>query len=194
MTAAEPALGWPEGSFQAAYTLNRGRGERGGAGVVAAVRAAAQFVTRQPSGEWEGTSSDLLQRRRRWPGSPSQSRRTGPSVPGTFASPQRLAPDLRRVGVSVERSRAGKNRTRTITVRSGTQCPLRPPGHNSRGIQGVRRTQRCSGGDAAPPQADADGNRGNPWKTRAADAADAADAESPVPSKAAETYWNDLPP
>lgn len=122
VTAAEPALGWPEQSILSAYqTMRRTVIEATLDGDALAV------AVRGLSRPWEGTAADLLTRisppgrlPRGWPESPR----------ATSAALRRLAPGLRRLGIEVSAYReAGTGGRRLIvisTLDGGPHEPSRP--------------------------------------------------------------------
>ncbi len=116
ITAAESALGWPEGAFMGAYTGNREMVNAlalESSPVPLAVRALLETC-----GTWEGTATDLLAdlkrhidedvvRGREWP-------KNGKVLANAL---RRFAPNLRATGVAIEFSReAGGNRRRLIAI------------------------------------------------------------------------------
>lgn len=110
--AAEPAIGWPDGSFLAAYTRNRASAHE------LALESASIVppLLRLPT-EWEGTAGELLEqlvplvaekviKREDWPANPR-------ALSGQL---RRLAPDLRSIGVEVMFApRSGQRRSIIIT-------------------------------------------------------------------------------
>ena len=111
--ACEQALGWPTGSFLTAYEKNLKTGHviaLEGSPIVVPLE---QFL--ETHSEWKGTATKLLQelsmlagpeatRKRGWPASERQ----------VGAQLSRLAPNLRAIGISVEKERFGHERTRLI--------------------------------------------------------------------------------
>ncbi len=126
VVAAEPALGWPPGSFLKAYTGNRDAIHE------IALDASVIFApmrTLLESGEFLGTATELLDRlggivgesatrRRGWPGNAT-------SLSRELA---RIAPNLRSVGIEVEKRRESHGR-RLIAIRTApeTPSPASPP-------------------------------------------------------------------
>jgi hypothetical protein len=110
--AAEPAIGWPDGSFLAAYNGNRASAHE------LALESASIVppLLRLPA-KWEGTAGELLEqlipfvvekvtKREDWPANPR-------ALSGQL---RRLAPDLRSIGVEVTFApRSGQRRSITIT-------------------------------------------------------------------------------
>jgi hypothetical protein len=120
VVAAEPALGWPSGSFLNAYTGNRDA-------IHEIALDAAVIVppmrTMLDSGEFVGTATELLDRlagivgeaatrRRGWPGNAT-------SLSRELA---RIAPNLRSVGIEVDKRRESHGR-RVIAIRIIPETP-----------------------------------------------------------------------
>jgi len=120
VVAAEPALGWPAGSFLKAYTGNRDA-------IHEIALDAAVIVppmrTLLEAGEFVGTATELLDRlagivgesatrRRGWPGNAT-------SLSRELA---RIAPNLRSVGIEVEKRRESHGR-RLIAIRTVPETP-----------------------------------------------------------------------
>jgi hypothetical protein len=119
VTAAEPALGWPEQSILSAY-----RTMRGTAIEVTLDGDSLAVAVRELSRPWEGTAADLLSRITpvgRLPrGSPESPR-------ATSAELRRLAPGLRRWGIEVSSYReAGTGGRRLIAMTTSEDGPDRP--------------------------------------------------------------------
>ncbi len=126
VVAAEPALGWPAGSFLKAYTGNRDA-------IHEIVLDAAVIVpptrTLLESGEFMGTATELLDRLAGIVGE-SATRRKGWPGNATSLSRElaRIAPNLRSVGIEVEKRRESHGR-RLIVIRPipETPSPASPP-------------------------------------------------------------------
>jgi hypothetical protein len=118
-TAAEPALGLPDGAFLAAYS---GARESAAEAVLEASLIAPYLAALAAAGGWTGTASGLLARLEELAG--DAARRPGwPKRPHNLSSElRRLAPELRRAGVVVDFARAGgRNRTRLVIVQSDAE-------------------------------------------------------------------------
>jgi hypothetical protein len=115
VTAAEPALGCPSGTFVAAYLMNREAANE----LPLEASAVAELVSSvAEEGDWSGTASrllatlservdDTIRRRKGWPGTPQ-------ALGNTL---RRLAPNLRAVGVEIKFSREpGGTRRRLISI------------------------------------------------------------------------------
>jgi hypothetical protein len=110
--AAEPAIGWPDGSFLAAYTRNRASAHE------LALESASIVppLLRLPI-EWEGTAGELLEQLIPLVGEKVTKREDWPANPRALSGQlRRLAPDLRSIGVEVTFApRSGQRRSITIT-------------------------------------------------------------------------------
>lgn len=112
VTACEPALGWAEGTFLAAYERNRQDTNElalEGSPLVPALRALVAV------GNWSGTATDLLEalnshvpyevrRERSWP----------KNARSLSAQLNRLAPNLRGAGIIVQTAKTPGNNSRKI--------------------------------------------------------------------------------
>lgn len=126
VVAAEPALGWPTGSFLKAY-----RGNRDAIHEIAldAAVIVPPMRTMLESGEFLGTATELLDRLATIVGE-SATRRKGWPGNATSLSRElaRIAPNLRSVGIEVEKRRESHGR-RLIVIRTlpDTPSPASPP-------------------------------------------------------------------
>ena len=109
--AAEPAIGWPDGSFLAAYTRNRASAHE-----LALESASIVPPLQRLPPEWEGTAGELLEQLVALVGEKVTKREDWPPNPRTLAGQlRRLAPDLRSIGIEVTFApRTGKRRAITI--------------------------------------------------------------------------------
>jgi hypothetical protein len=100
VVAAEPALGWPEGTFLAAYNANRNTTHN--VGLDSSILTSPVFALVEANGIWQGTARELLaelathasesiRKTRDWPTSAR-------SLSGEL---RRLAPNLRKVGIDL---------------------------------------------------------------------------------------------
>ena len=174
VVAAEPALGWPSGSFLKAYTGNRDAIHEIALDAAAIV---APLGTLLESGPFLGTATELLDRlagivgesatrRRGWPGNAT-------SLSRELA---RIAPNLRSVGIEVEKRRESHGR-RLIAIRMIPETPS--PASPSSSTLGA--------GDATSPEGDETGPSGAAGVTEdraRGDTGDAGDAPVPTPSQA----------
>ncbi|WP_352429730.1 toprim domain-containing protein [Thermoflexus sp.] len=110
--AAGRAAGWTPEEFMTAYSGNRD--EAAAVGVEASPVGQAIRALAEEKKSWEGTATELLAALRERAG---ENDRTLPRDPRTLSNHvRRLAPALRAVGVDVEMSRVGKQRTRLISL------------------------------------------------------------------------------
>ena len=109
--AAEPAIGWPDGSFLTAYTRNRASAHE-----LALESASIVPPLQQLPPEWEGTAGELLEQLVALVGEKVTKREDWPANPRTLSGQlRRLAPDLRSIGIEVTFApRTGKRRAITI--------------------------------------------------------------------------------
>jgi hypothetical protein len=111
--AAEPALGWPDGAFMRAYAGNRASAHElalEASSVGSPVRALVS------AGDWQGTSTELLERLTSIAGESVTRRRDWPADPRALSQElARLAPNLRAVGIGFERKPTGKQRLIFLT-------------------------------------------------------------------------------
>ncbi|WBL34036.1 hypothetical protein O5O51_04865 [Sinirhodobacter sp. HNIBRBA609] len=115
VTAAEPALGWPEGAFLAAYQANRRESEAVAIDNNMVAALVLQFM--QERREWRGTANELIQAIRSRFRAETESAETFPRKPNHFGSElRRVTPLLRRQGVTVEHQREAKERRRIIRL------------------------------------------------------------------------------
>ena len=126
VVAAEPALGWPAGSFLKAYTANRDAIHEialDAAVIVPPLRGLLE------SGDFTGTATELLDRLAGLAGE-SATRRKGWPASATSLSRElaRISPNLRAVGIEVEKRREAHGR-RLVVIRPipGTPSPASPP-------------------------------------------------------------------
>ena len=152
ITAAEGALGWPEGSFLAAYQANRTSSRRL---TFEASPLAAPIKRLLETGDWSGSATELLDaleeragdaviKRRDWPRSAQQL--------GTDL--RRLAPDLRRLDrIEIVFSRLGSGRAITLVqVHEPLSQPSRSsPGADPEDIDPDSRSSKCP--NLGPPSA-----------------------------------------
>jgi hypothetical protein len=116
ITACEQALGWPAGTFMAAYAENRSSANETAMEASIVGTAIMEFMADRPT--WEGISKELLaalgakagdqaQRRQDWP---TNSRKLSGDL-------RRVAPNLRRAGLDVRFDRGtGRDRKRIIRL------------------------------------------------------------------------------
>jgi hypothetical protein len=174
VVAAEPAMGWPSGSFLKAYTGNRDA-------IHEIALDAAVIVppmrTLLGSGAFVGTATELLDRLAGIVGESATRRRGWPGNPTSFSRElARIAPNLRSVGIEVEKRRESRGR-RLIAIRIVPEgsSPASPRSHSP------------GAGDAPSPEGDGTGlwDDATVTQDRAhGDTGDAGDAPLPTPSPA----------
>ena len=113
VTAAEPALGWPAGTFAAAYRHNR---REGSALALDAALIAGPLVELAKRGTWQGAAAALLSKLGEIVGDEISGQREWPKNPRALTEAlKRLAPDLRATGVEWTRlERTGNTRPHLI--------------------------------------------------------------------------------
>jgi len=126
VVAAEPALGWPAGSFMRAYTGNRNAIHEialDAAVIVPPIR------TMLDAGEFLGTATELLDRLAGIVGEAATRRRGWPGNATSLSRElSRIAPNLRSVGIDVEKRRESHGR-RLIAISAvpESSSPTSPP-------------------------------------------------------------------
>lgn len=117
VTAAEPALGWSEGSFLAAYTGNR---------KTTSELALENSLLTDPIEElisdrerWEGPARELLTELNKRVKPESKNQKGWPKTAGLLSGALgRLAPDLKTIGITLEFEQTpGKNSRKLITIK-----------------------------------------------------------------------------
>jgi hypothetical protein len=177
--AAEPALGWPDGAFMRAYDGNRSSAHElalEASSVGSPVRALLC------TGDWQGTSTELLERLTSIAGDSIAHRKDWPADPRALSQElARLAPNLRAVGIGFERKPTGKQRLIFLT---GLQSSVSSVSSVVRLLEDL---------DAEAPAltqmvaASTFSVSGLPAQT---DAPDAPDAESPTSANGASAGWS----
>jgi hypothetical protein len=126
--AAEPALGWPGGAFLEAYMDNRAAANTTALDESVLAPLIVALLTDRDG--WQGTASDLLAELETRADERTRKRREWPATPRKLAGDlRRLAPNLRRVSVSVSFDREpGGQRRRIIRLeRTGIAPSLSSP-------------------------------------------------------------------
>jgi len=113
VVAAEPALGWDDGTFINAYNANRSAAN----GLALESSPVVPFIRRLVElGSWTGTSTDLLKRLNGLADDRVQRLKSWPKAGNTLSGIlRRLAPNLRADGIDVEFPR--NHKTKTLTIR-----------------------------------------------------------------------------
>ena len=119
VTAAEDSLGWPAGTYIAAYSRQQHEAVEVQLDGDAVVQALRKLMKNRD--KWEGTSTELLETL--VPYAPDTSREAGwpRAARGLSVRLERLAPDLRRTGLDVSRHHDGTRRV--VVLRSVTSVP-----------------------------------------------------------------------
>jgi hypothetical protein len=105
--AAEPALGWEEGSFQAAYKANRESANDMALEASPLVPPICQLLSGSPA--WSGNASELLTELTRRADRSASRDRNWPKQPNTLSGRlRRLAPNLAEIGIEVTFANDGK--------------------------------------------------------------------------------------
>jgi len=102
VTAAEPALGWEPGSFQHAYRANRGTGNETALESSLIYDPLCQFLTQPNNARWEGRPSELLAELNTIGDHNTKAKGWPANARGLRAALQRIAPNLRAIGIQVE--------------------------------------------------------------------------------------------
>ena len=139
VTAAEPGLGWKPGTFVAAYALNE-------ANVHSVVLAASElavaielYLKRKP--DYLGTATTLLQKLR----ASFKHFKSLPSSPAQLGYElNRLAPNLRHIGINVSQERGKTSeRRRYISIRKlNTHIVIRPDGKRKATVGAVQTSAK----------------------------------------------------
>jgi hypothetical protein len=127
VTAAEPALGWPDGQFLATYTRNQ-------AVANALVLEASLLVPHLRDvvdvGEWQGTMKELLDQMNTRADDATRRAKGWPTNPRKLSGElRRLAPNLRAAGIALhldEPRGSGGRRLVRISQNTGGKTPSRP--------------------------------------------------------------------
>jgi hypothetical protein len=135
VTAAEPALPWPPGSFMAAYTGNRQDAvELSLEADVVAVAVRAHMVDKE---EWSGSPSELYEALKDHVAEDTQKSKAWPKAAHVLTSRlKRAATFLRAVGLKIDFGKSG-NRKTTITRQSGKSSAQSAQSAQPRESQGI---------------------------------------------------------
>jgi len=106
IVAAEPGLGWPEGSFLSAYYGNRSSVHELALEVSPVAAAVREFMDARKGEPWEGIATRLLDLLTGSVGEEVSRRKSWPTAAKVLADHlRRLTPNLRAVGVDIEFAR-----------------------------------------------------------------------------------------
>lgn len=116
VTAAEPALGWPDGAFLQAYTANRKSVDNAAIEGNPVAEAILTMIT--DHGPWKGTATELIRNLRRLYPMLTDDPLAFPLLPNKLASElKRVHPLLRRQGIVISKERQGKAGQRVICIK-----------------------------------------------------------------------------
>jgi hypothetical protein len=165
VTAAEPALGWPTGTFAAAYRRNRSDGSAlalEGAPIAGPLRDLTAL------GEWKGTATELLRRRAERARDETPSQREWPSNGKALTDAlRRLAPNLWAYGIEWTRlRRTGSARLHVLhPIGGGTVTAVTSDTVSASGNDGppadVFSDRHASSATVTPAREQVDGHDGN---------------------------------
>jgi hypothetical protein len=128
-TAVERALGWPAGSFMTAYSSNRALGSEHALEASPLVLPLQKLISAYPDG-WEGPARELLAKLMQSAPADLTKHRAWPKDEARLgASLARLAPDLRVIGIGVQRMprRHGGTRVWRVERLGAPPSPPSPP-------------------------------------------------------------------
>jgi hypothetical protein len=118
-SACEPGCGWKAGDFMAAYNANRTSTNEGviEADLVATAVVALMVVSQNEPNEWSGTASELLHELRAIVGEEQAKSRNWPRAANTLSNRlTRVAPSLRKIGITIDKDKEGHKRHRIIKL------------------------------------------------------------------------------
>lgn len=120
ITAAEPELGWPEGSFVEVYKSNRTFAVRGLIENSPLGQALLRVVEHE---DWESSPTELLNKLDSLVDEKTRKGRWWPATPSKLGSSlSRLAPALRQLGIDARQSKGGRDSRRLWTLKR-TRAP-----------------------------------------------------------------------
>lgn len=118
ITAAEPALGWPEGAFSEAYTANRRSVDSAAIEGNPVAEAIVSMIT--DHGPFKGTATELTKALRSLYPQLTDDPLIFPRQPNKLSSElKRVQPLLRRQGITMSKARQGKTGQRAICIKHG---------------------------------------------------------------------------
>jgi hypothetical protein len=187
VSAAEPALDWPDGSFLRAYHANRGHANE--LALDADPIGAAVQGLMKARAEWEGTASMLLEVLASRAGEQVARRKDWPGAANALSSRiWRLAPNFRTIGIDVQRGRVGSART----IRLSNHRPS--SSSSSSASWGPFRTgpQADGGPPREPPDPSRDRHPSTPGQASTAHDSDGHDDGDGPPQRSDTTVLSDL--
>lgn len=154
-TACEEGLGWPEGTFLAAYGSNRDEANSVALESCPFGEPLLKLMRGQPEGVWEGTATELLDALGEVAGERVREGKSWPKNARAFSvALERLAPNLRAEGLEREMlPRQGQRRP--LRLRVVEPSPAKVGDANGSGAAGAV----ASGGDPGDARADGDTTR-----------------------------------
>ncbi len=124
VTAAEEALGWPDGAFMEAYAENRAIAVE--TSIESDPVAVAVKELAHANADWDGTPTQLLDALTSYAPDAGVNSRIWPQAPNALTNRlRRVAPGLRQLGIEIEDYRKGKDRTRMILIRKVREKTVR---------------------------------------------------------------------
>lgn len=122
VTAAEPALGWPDDSFLRSYYLNRGAAHELAIEADPVAAGVVEFMSDRA--EWEGTPSALLQHLSDLVGETQARQKAWPKAAHVLSNRMQLiAPNLRAIGIRIEFGRDSKRRAVKLRKQASPASP-----------------------------------------------------------------------
>ncbi len=116
ITAAEPALGWPQGTFMRTYTANRATANETALEASVITAPLLDFLHLH-GGKWSGATITLLRALALHAGDIAKTRAWPKTAQGLTGALERIVPNLRAAGIEVTRHKSGGKRW--LEVRSG---------------------------------------------------------------------------
>jgi hypothetical protein len=133
VTAAEPALGWKDGTFLSAYRSNRASAHELALDADP-VAGALQELVSAVTPVWEGQATALLIRLGEIAGETAMRQPSWPKAAHSLSNRlERLAPNLRAVGIEITRDRSGAKRTIRVSKAGTAASPASRPSSPGRG-------------------------------------------------------------
>jgi hypothetical protein len=186
VTAAEPALGWPAGTFLDVYHASQDDANDVALDAYAIVDPLRQLM--KDEGRWEGKASELLFKLGQLAGDKAIKAEYWPKRPNALSGQlKRLAPNLRKIGLNVTFGSAGRGKAkgRRIVIEadkaedSSSPSSPSPPAQENRGSG----DDACRNGDDALPIGDDHAHAKSDLRNHSGDAGDAGDDHSPTSSE-----------
>jgi hypothetical protein len=203
--AGAPALGWEPGQFLAAYRRNRSGADEVALDALPVGSVLREFMAERKA-EWEGTATELLAALTERTAEATRKERDWPKQPHTLSNHlKRLAPNLRRLGITITKDRKSGGRQRTLTIdyrpenRDDTQASQASQRHNPRSDAETTVTLHNGQAPQTEPQASQQpfgasqpthqNTRNGAKNSGERDACDACDAPFPSLSEDGDIPW-----